>query len=211
MIGAYIFFHNRINMFNLMTRIKERFLSLHFGTFEPLGKCKNNSRVNNRVNRVQINQQAEVLLNEYGNAILRLAYSYLHQMSDAEDVLQDTIIQYLKTNPSFKNPNHEKAWLMRVAINLSKNKIVYNRKRETVEIDEDLFVEEETDLKFVWDAVKSLPSKYSEVIHLFYQEGYSTAEIAEILSKNEATVRSLLHRGRGKLKEILKEVYDFNE
>lgn len=132
-------------------------------------------------------------------------------MSDAEDVLQDTIIQYIKSSPSFESTTHEKAWLMRVAINISKNKIAYKKKRETLELDENLFVEEEKDLKFVWDAVKSLPSKYSEVIHLFYHEGYTTVQIAEMLSKNEATVRSLLYRGRGQLKVMLKEVYDFNE
>ena len=63
----------------------------------------------------------------------------------------------------------------------------------------------------VWDAVKQLPAKYSEVVHLFYHEGYSTAQIAALLSKKEATVRSLLQRARIKLKDVLKEVYDFGE
>lgn len=210
MVGLCVFFNIRMTIANLIKRIEEISLNLYFSDLKSLGKSKNDKGVNNRVDRKQINQQAEQLLKEHGNAILRLAYSYLHQMSDAEDVLQDTIIQYIKTNPSFDSPQHEKAWLMRVAINTSKNKIIYNKKRETVEIDEELFIEEK-DLKFVWDAVKSLPSKYSEVIHLFYQEGYQTAEIAQMLSKNEATIRSLLHRGRGKLKEILKEAYDFDE
>lgn len=211
MIGTYMFFPKAIKIIVLVNGIKNIFLSLSFGAFDRLGKRENDNCINNRVNREQINEQAEELLEKYGNAILRLAYSYLHQMSDAEDILQDTIFQYIKTSPSFDSTNHEKAWLMRVAINLSKNKIIYNKKRETIPIDEDLFLEEEKDLAFVWDAVKSLPFKYSEVIHLFYQEGYTTAEIAEMLSKNEATIRSLLHRGRGKLKELLKEVYDFNE
>ena len=61
----------------------------------------------------------------------------------------------------------------------------------------------------MWEAVKSLPPKYSEVIHLFYYEGCSSKEIAKILSKNESTIRSLLKRGRDILKEKLKEEYDF--
>lgn len=61
----------------------------------------------------------------------------------------------------------------------------------------------------IWEAVKSLPVKYREVTHLYYHEGYSTSQIASLLGKNEQTVRSLLHRARGKLKLILKEVYDF--
>ena len=69
--------------------------------------------------------------------------------------------------------------------------------------------EEKDDLAFVWDAVKELPENFREVVHLFYQEGYATKEIAEILGKNESTVRSDLKRGREKLKSILKEAYDF--
>ena len=67
------------------------------------------------------------------------------------------------------------------------------------------------DLSFVWEAVKALPVKYREVIHLYYQEGYSTQEIAEILGRSGATVRSDLYRGRQRLRGILKEAYDFDE
>lgn len=158
-----------------------------------------------------INEQAEKLLDEYGNSILRLAYSYLHNIKDAEDILQDTMIQFLKASPKFENKEHEKAWLLRVAANLSKNKIDYNRIRNTDELEETLVAEEREDLSFVWEAVKQLPDNYREVIHLFHYEGYSTAQIAKVLKKNESTVRSNLRRGRMKLKEILKEAYDFEE
>ena len=159
----------------------------------------------------QINEQAGRLMTTYGNNVLRLAYSYLHNVSDAEEVLQDALIQFIKTQPQIETAEHEKAWLLRVAINLSKNKITYNNIRKTDELSETLAANETEDLSFVWDAVKQLPAKYSEVIHLFYHEGYSTAQIASLLSKKEATVRSLLQRARIKLKDVLKEVYDFEE
>ena len=155
------------------------------------------------------NAQAEKALDDYGNSILRLAYSYLHNMSDAEEVLQDTLIQFLQAAPQFESETHEKAWLLRVAGNISKNRIRYNRVRDTDELNEEIVSEDKSDLSFVWEAVKALPVKYREVIHLFYQEGYQTAEIADILHENEATVRSHLNRGRAKLKEVLKEAYDF--
>lgn len=161
--------------------------------------------------RANINEKAEQALNNHGNSVLRIAYSYLHNMCDAEDVLQDTLIQFIKTAPHFYNTSHEKAWLMRVAINISKNKILYNKRRKTFELDDNLIENEREDLRFVWESVKNLSEKYREVMHLFYHEGYSTAQIAVALQKNEATIRSLLHRGRGKLKEILKEAYDFEE
>jgi len=162
-------------------------------------------------NKEYINLQAEQFLNNYGNSILRLAYSYLHNSSDAKDILQDTLIQYLKTAPSFKNAAHEKAWLFHVAANLSKNKIEYNRIRCTDELDEMLVAEEREDLSFVWEAVKTLPVPQREAVHLFYYENYTTSQIAKILKRKESTVRSDLRRGRTKLKEILKEGYDFEE
>lgn len=154
-------------------------------------------------------EEIERAFDVHGNSILRLAYSYLHNMEDAEDILQETLIRYMDKAPAFENSSHEKAWLLRVAANLSKNKIDYNNIRKTDELNEELMAEERTDLSFVWEAVKELSSAQREVIHLFYQEGYTTAQIAGILNEKESTVRSHLKRGRDKLKEILKEEYDF--
>lgn len=156
-----------------------------------------------------VKEKADYFFRAFGNAILRLAYSYLHNTEDSEDVLQETLIKYITAAPVFENDAHAKAWLMRVAANISKNKIGSNKRRETDELNEELASEEREDLRFVWEAVKALPPKQREVIHLFYQEGYSTAEIARILGRNESTVRSDLKRGREALKSVLKEAYDF--
>ena len=158
-----------------------------------------------------INRRAERMLSEYGNSILRLAYAYLHNMSDAEEVLQDTMLRLLRTAPALESGRHEKAWLLRVASNLSKNRIDYNRTHAADALKDTLAAEEREDLSFVWEAVQSLPVTYREVVHLFYYEGYTTAQIGRILGRKEATIRSDLHRGRIRLKEILKEAYDFAE
>jgi len=152
---------------------------------------------------------AERALELYGDSILRLAYSYLHNMSDAEDILQETLIRLMEKAPDFESEEHRKAWLLRVAANLSKNRIDYNRVRQADELDETLAAREREDLSFVWEAVKQLPEKQREAIHLFYQEGYQTKEIAALLGRSEGSVRSDLTRGRNRLKEILKEAYDF--
>lgn len=189
-------------------------LSRHFpvgGWFQRLyraGACPP-QETSLSLEREEINQKAQALLTSYGNPILRLAYSYLHNMEDAEEILQDTLLQYLKAAPVFENEAHEKAWLFRVAGNLSKNRISYNKVRSTDELKETLAAEEREDLSFVWEAVKDLPVPYREVIHLFYYEGCSTGQIAAILQQKESTVRSRLMRGREKLKLILKEGYDF--
>lgn len=153
--------------------------------------------------------EASRIIDDYGNAILRLAYTYLHNMADAEDILQDTLIKFMQSHMELDGKEHEKAWLLRVAANLSKNRIAYNNVREADEIEDELIAEQREDLSFVWDAVKELPVTYREVVHLYYYEGFSTRDIAEILHMNESTVRSNLKRGRERLRQILKEEYDF--
>ena len=154
-------------------------------------------------------QLAAEALDRYGNAILRCAYSYLHNMDDAEEILQDTLLKLLTAAPDFESETHKKAWLLRVAANLSKNRLDYNAIRTCDELSDDLAAEGREDLSFVWDAVRQLSVQFREVIHLHYYEGYSTEEIANILTRKPATVRSDLRRGREKLKAILKEAYDF--
>lgn len=156
--------------------------------------------------RSKVNDQAVALLDQHGESILRLAYSYLHNQSDAEDILQDTLIQYLSTSPTLDSPAHEKAWLLRVAGNLSKNLLRAQGYRQADQLEETLVAQEREDLSYVWEAVKALPIPYREAIHLFYYEGYSTAQIAQILGQKETTVRSRLKRGREKLKPLLEEV-----
>ena len=63
----------------------------------------------------------------------------------------------------------------------------------------------------VLEAVMALPAKYREVIHLFYYEDYSIAQISALLKKKEATIRSLLFRGRGMLRETLKGAVELEE
>ena len=192
---------------SIFQRIKNRIISFLEGTAENAGDLH---VISGGMTKERIAENAGRMLDQYGDSILRLAYSYLHNMSDAEDIVQETLIKYMKTAPEFENETHEKAWLLRVASNLSKNKIDYNKVRQADELDETLKAEEREDLSFVWEAVKALPENYREAIHLFYHEGYSTKEIASILRRNESTVRSDLKRGREKLKIMLKEVYDFD-
>lgn len=148
--------------------------------------------------------QAAQILEEHGRAVLHLAYSYLRSQEEAEDVLQDTLVQYIRKAPSFDSQAHERAWLLRVAANLCKNRLRAPW-RHPPEIPEDYpgqgIPEESVAL---YQAVNALPVKYREVIHLFYYEDATTAQIAAILGKREGTVRSLLTRARAQLRESLK-------
>ena len=138
---------------NWISRGLVRFCSALASLVTPTQAIPKPAEAVRMVDRSEINRQAERILDEHGNSILRLAYSYLHNMSDAEEVLQDTLLRFLKTAPTFESSAHEKAWLLRVAGNLSKNRIDYNKVRATDELSDTLKAEEREDLSFVWDAV----------------------------------------------------------
>lgn len=146
----------------------------------------------------------EGILAAYGRGILHLAYSYLRSRSDAEDVLQDTMVQYLRAAPPcFDSEKGRKAWLYRVAANLCKNRL-RQAARNGGTLPEDLpgeGIPEES--MHLLDAVNRLPLKYREVIHLFYYEDATTAQISELLGRREATVRSELFRARKLLRKEL--------
>ena len=152
-----------------------------------------------------VNRQAERLLDDFGDSILRLAYSYLHSIEDAEEVLQDTLLQFLRTAPDLQSPAHEKAWLLRVTINACKDLLKSIFRSRTVSLDE--LVNQPAPLASdhheVIEAVLSLPQKYRDVIYLHFYEGYSAPEIGRILGKNVNTVYTLLGRAKQQLREKL--------
>lgn len=152
------------------------------------------------------------LLDKYGNMILRISYTYLKNQADAEDVLQDVFLQIMDKKPDFSDEAHEKFWLVRVTSNICKNKLKQFWNKNKCSIDDvgeiSSYDTYSTDSN-VMKAVMSLPEKYRVAVHMFYYEGYSTVEISKILGKSEVTIRSILHRARSKLKDLLKEEYDF--
>ena len=157
-------------------------------------------------------QWIEHLMLEYSAALLKYLMHHTSSREDAEDILQETLLRHLQNAPAFESREHEKAWLLRVASNLSKDRLRAEKLREHAdidELDETLAAEQREDLAFVWDAVKQLPPRYREAVHLFYCEDMPVAQIGRILNRNESSVKSDLRRGREKLKEILREAYDF--
>ena len=108
-----------------------------------------------------------------------------------------------------RSEEYEKAWILRTAINKSKNHLKSGWVRRTValgEAQEAIRSAQESDAKEenqVMEAVLSLPEKYRTPIHLFYYDGYSINEIAAILNKKPATVGTLLARGRNRLKALM--------
>ena len=152
------------------------------------------------------------LLDKYGDMVLRIAYTYLKNRADAEDIVQDVFLRIIDKKPSFNDESHEKSWLIRATINMCKNKVnmFWNKNKCSIDDVQEFAVSDKynTDTS-VFQEVMALGEKYRVVVYMYYYEGYSTPEIANVIGKNETTIRSLLHRARNKLKDMLKEDYDF--
>ncbi len=151
----------------------------------------------------------EKALDLFGNDILRLAYSYLKNREDAEDIVQETLIRLYRAKPCFEDERKAKSWLLQVAANLCRDQLRTAEKKRVVAFPEGYEVAAESEPEGdsdgeILQALMQLPEQYRSVIHLYYYEEYSTREIAEITGKKEATVRSLLKRGREKLKKLWK-------
>ena len=146
----------------------------------------------------------ERLVQKYSSMVLQIAYQYLFNKSEAEDITQEVFIKLYNNIKKIKNEEHIKAWLIRVTINLS---IDYNRNywnRNTTSLDENYkYFDEET--KDVFNELKKLTPEYRNIIYLYYYQGYKISEISEILSMNQNTVSSYLTRARKELKHILEQ------
>lgn len=157
---------------------------------------------------------AEELIEKYSDMIYRVAFSRTQNVQDAQDITQEVFLKYLryvKAGNSFREEEHRKAWLLKVAVNTGNSfvKSAWFRHRASMEEVADTvdFMEEKSD---VVHAVANLAEKYRIVIHLFYFEELSIKEISNVLTMSETAVKSRLHRAREMLKEILKgEEYEF--
>lgn len=151
-------------------------------------------------NSFELNESVLKALDRYSQSLIKIAFAYLKNMADAEEVAQDVFLAYLQKRPVFENNEHEKAWLIRTTINKSKNmlKAGWFRSRNPVPENLSYLPQEENE---VLQAVLALDKKYRIPIHLHYYEGYSIQEIADILQAKPATVGTWLARGRLLLKE----------
>ena len=156
---------------------------------------------------------AEIVVKKYQQNLYAVAFNICKNAQDAEDVVQDTFIQYLSQNQEFESEQHVRAWLIRVAINKAKNKTLSFFRRNVLPL-EDYIQTLEFESKEsceLFETVMKLPEKYRIVIHLFYYEDYSVREIAEILRLTESNVKVRLSRGRMLLRNTLQEVWEDDE
>lgn len=158
-------------------------------------------------------QSIEGVIEHYRNNLFAIAFNYCKNAQDAEDIVQETFIQYYSNRKEFEDETHLRAWLIRVTINKSKNTCLtfWRRNKRSLEDFKESLSFETPSHETLFDTVLNLPSKYRIVIHLYYYEDYSVKEIAAILKLSESNVKVRLSRGRAILKNILKEEWEDDE
>ena len=142
----------------------------------------------------------ERLVDQQENRLYRAALAILGSVPEAEDAVQDAFLAFWTKAPGdLRDPG---AWLMRVLVNNCRSRLRASKRREILPLWEELPAPEPEE-RALWEELRALPPQDRAAVHLFYYEGYSTQEIARILSCRSGTVRSRLSRARKKLKELL--------
>ena len=148
-------------------------------------------------------EQLADLFRQYGDDVFRLAYSYLGNRTDAEDVCQSVFLKLAEGKTTLL-PEREKAWLLTCAANLCKSQLRSFWRKNVGELDESLPFRDDTDRE-LWEAVMALPPKYRAVVHLYYWEGYGQGEIGDILHISRTAVQTRMARARDMLKKELSD------
>ena len=152
-------------------------------------------------------QEFQQVADRYLNMAYRLALNWLRNPADAEDAVQNAMLRLWRTDTDFQGEEHIRHWLVRVTVNECKRIALHPWRRRSVPLEEanrspafgaphhrELFRE-----------VMALPEKYRVPLYLYYYEGYSVAEVGELLNMKPATVETRLSRARAKLKTMLTE------
>lgn len=143
---------------------------------------------------------AEITVKTYSNMLFKLCFTILRNNEDAKDAVSEVFLKYLLQNKAFENEEHKKAWLIRVATNISKNMLKASKIRSHISFEEVSDYCKSDEEKETFFEMLKLPEKYRIVLHLYYAEGYKTAEIGKMLHISSGAVRKRLQYGREKLK-----------
>ena len=150
-----------------------------------------------------------LIMEKHLKTVFRVSLGYVKNIQDAEDITQNVFFKLYKKRDGFVSDEAVKAWLIRLAINESKDLLKSAWFKKRGELDESLVMPENVDLG-LYEYIKQLKPIYRTVIYLYYYEGYSTNEIADIIKKPLSTVKMQLQRSRKYLKEILEsEGFDY--
>lgn len=144
------------------------------------------------------------IVQTYSDTLIRITVHQTKNMSEAEDIVQEVYMTLMRQKKPFDSEEHLKAWLIKVTFNKCKDYFKSSRVRKTIPITEEMtFIAKEEQIFL--PEIPQLDEKERAIVYLHYYEGYTTAEIANLLEMKVNTVGSKLRRVRMKLKTILEE------
>ncbi len=184
-----------------ITATKNYFSSPMFKT-DIVEKCKANDR----------NAQL-TLYRKYCDGMYAVAMRFVKNSDDAEDVLQEAFIKAFQKIHQFEGEVTFGAWLKRIVINKSidflkskKERMIPLEEQYLQVVDDDNWnVSASISLEQVQEAIENLSGKYKYVVLMYLVEGFDHQEISQVLNITETTCRTRLLRGKGQLKELLKQ------
>ena len=143
------------------------------------------------------------IVETYSDMLLRIALNRVRSIPAAEDIVQTVFERLMRRRPIFESREHEKAWLIRTAVNLCLSDLRAESRHGELPLDENIAAAYGEDSFEVVDAVQTLPVQDRYAVYLYYYEGYGVKEIGHLLKEPEGTVSSRLSRARKKLKALL--------
>lgn len=143
------------------------------------------------------------IVETYSDMLLRIALNRVRSIPAAEDIVQGVFERLMRRRPIFESREHEKAWLIRTAVNLCLSDLRAESRHGELPLDENIAAAYGEDSFEVVDAVQTLPVQDRYAVYLYYYEGYGVKEIGHLLKEPEGTVSSRLSRARKKLKALL--------
>ena len=152
--------------------------------------------------------RARELVDRYGDLLVRLGYTWLGDLDDAQDVCQTVLLKLLEDQRTFPDPGQERAWVIRLGINACKDwrKSAWYRRRAPLEAAAAVAAPAAEESALL-EQVQRLPQPYRQVIFLRYYEGYEPAEIGALMGCTASQVSTYLYRGKAKLRKTLGGAY----
>ena len=143
------------------------------------------------------------IVETYSDMLLRIALNRVKSIAAAEDIVQSVFERLMTRRPIFESREHEKAWLIRTAVNLCLTDLRTESRHGELPLNEDIAQSYGEESYEVLDAVQTLPTPDRYAVYLYYYEGYGVREIGKLLKEPEGTISSRLSRARKKLRAIL--------
>lgn len=174
-------------------------------------------REGSRLDREEKDDILEKIMIEYGNELVRLAFSYVKDAETAKDMVQNTFIKCYQNLDSFRFDAQIKTWLYRITINECKDylkswhykmvqvKSLINVTTKSILPSTEKTVIDKYDNEEIKDTIFSLPKVYREVVYLYYYESLNSEEIAKVLDISVNTVKTRLRRAKKRLESMIKE------